>query len=404
MADFNRRGMLAAAAGGLTAAAAAKAETMRQPIRGADGAPIIGPVNPARQAEEPFTTAPPATDHGTMPNLKWSFTDSHMRLEEGGWARQVTIRELPISKAMAGVNMRLKTNVAREMHWHKEAEWSYIIKGRARITSVDQDGHTFIADLGEGDLWYFPSGIPHSIQGLGGDVDGTEFLLVFGDGSFSEDSTFLITDWLAHTPRDVLAKNFGTTEAALANLPTREKYIFPAAAPASFQQDSMGGAGPVPTPFSHRMTAQEPMRMPGGTVRITDSGNFPASKTIAAALVELEPGALRELHWHPNGDEWQYYLDGSGRMTVFGSESKARTFDYSAGDVGYVPFAMGHYIENTGTTTLRFLEVFRSDRFQSVSLNQWMKFTPPELVMSHLSIGQDVLNGLPGDQRPVLKG
>ena len=404
MADLNRRGMLAAAAGGLTAAAAAKAETMRQPIRGADGAPIIGPVNPARQAEEPFTTAPPATDHGTMPNLKWSFTDSHMRLEEGGWARQVTIRELPISKAMAGVNMRLKTNVAREMHWHKEAEWSYIIKGRARVTSVDQDGRTFIADLGEGDLWYCPSGIPHSIQGLGGDVDGTEFLLVFDDGSFSEDSTFLITDWLAHTPRDVLAKNFGTTEAALANLPTKEKYIFPAAAPASFQQDSMGGAGPVPNPFSHRMTAQEPMRMPGGTVRITDAGNFPASKTIAAALVELEPGALRELHWHPNGDEWQYYLDGTGRMTVFGSESKARTFDYSAGDVGYVPFAMGHYIENTGTTTLRFLEVFRSNKFQSVSLNQWMKFTPPELVMSHLSIGQDVLNGLPADQRPVLKG
>ena len=144
--------------------------------------------------------------------------------------------------------------------------------------------------------------------------------------------------------------------------------------------------------------------MPGGTVRITDAGNFPASKTIAAALVELEPGALRELHWHPNGDEWQYYLDGTGRMTVFGSESKARTFDYSAGDVGYVPFAMGHYIENTGTTTLRFLEVFRSNKFQSVSLNQWMKFTPPELVMSHLSIGQDVLNGLPADRRPVLKG
>ena len=403
MANLNRRGMLAAA-GGLTVAAAAKAEIIRQPVRGSDGAPIVGPMNPARQAEEPFTTAPPPTDHGTMPNLKWSFTDSHMRLEEGGWARQATIRELPVSRAMAGVNMRLKANVAREMHWHKEAEWSYIIKGRARITAVDQDGHTFIADVGEGDLWYFPSGIPHSIQGLDSDVDGTEFLLVFDDGSFSEDSTFLITDWLAHTPVDILAKNFGTSQAALANLPTKEKYIFPAAAPASFQQDSMGGAGPVPQSFAHRMTAQDPIRMPGGTLRITDTGNFPVSKTIAAALVELEPGAMRELHWHPNGDEWQYYLEGTGRMTVFGSESKARTFDYSAGDIGYVPLAMGHYIENTGTTPLRFLEVFRTDRFQSVSLNQWMKFTPPELVKSHLTIEQGVLDGLPAQQRPVLPG
>ena len=111
---------------------------------------------------------------------------------------------------------------------------------------------------------------------------------------------------------------------------------------------------------------------------------------------------MRELHWHPNGAEWQYYLEGEGRMTVFGSEGKARTFDYRAGDVGYVPFAMGHYIENTGKSTMRFLEVFRSDRFASLSLNQWMKLTPPELVRSHLNIAQDVLDGLPVEQHLVI--
>ena len=405
MNNVNRRGILAAA-GGLTAAAvvqgAAQAQEVQQPVRGKEGANIVGPSNRARQGQEPFTTLPPPTDHGTSPNLKWSFSDSHMRLEEGGWARQTTVRELPVSKSIAGVNMRLRANVAREMHWHKEAEWSYILKGRARITAIDGEGRTFIADVGEGDLWYFPSGIPHSIQGLESEVDGTEFLLVFDDGSFSEDSTFLITDWLAHTPRDVLAKNFGCSEAALARLPQKEKYIFPAAAPGPLAQDAVLGAGPVPQSFMHRMLAQEPMRMPGGTVRITDSSNFPASKTIAAALVELDPGAMRELHWHPNTDEWQFYIEGQGRMTVFGSEGRARTFDYLAGDVGYVPFAQGHYIENTGTTPLRFLEMFRSDRFASVSLNQWMKFTPPELVMSHLDIDRSVLDGLPGEARPVL--
>jgi len=372
------------------------------PILGKRGADILGPSNPAREAQDPFTVRPPATDSGTVPNLKWSFTDSHMRLEEGGWARQTTIRELPISKEVAGVNMRLKTNVAREMHWHKEAEWAYVIKGSCRITAVDQGGRTFIADVGEGDLWYFPGGIPHSIQGLQSDIDGVEFLLVFDDGAFSEDSTFLITDWLAHTPRDVLMKNFGVGEAALAQLPTKERYIFPAAAPASFEADTMAGGGPVPERFAHRMTAQEPMRFPGGTVRITDTRTFPASKTISAALVELEPGSLRELHWHPNGDEWQYYLEGEGRMTVFAAEGKARTFDYRGGDVGYVPFAMGHYVENTGTGPLRFLEVFRSDRYADVSLNQWMKLTPPELVRSHLNIEQSVLDGLSAEKRPVL--
>ena len=398
MRKLNRRGVLAAAG---TAAVAATAAA-NEPVRGKDGANILGPANPARQAEEPFTTLPPSTDSGTMPNLKWSFTDSHMRLDEGGWARQTTIRELPVSKEMAGVNMRLKTNVVRELHWHKEAEWSYVLKGRARITAIDQDGRTFVADVGEGDLWYFPSGVPHSIQGLQSEIDGVEFLLVFDDGAFSEDSTFLITDWLAHTPKDVLAKNFGCSEDQLAHLPTHEKYIFPAAAPPPFDQDKMGGAGPVPETFAHRMLAQDPQRMPGGTVRITDSKNFPASKTIAAAFVELEPGGLRELHWHPNGDEWQYYIEGQGRMGVFASEGKARTFDYQAGDVGYVPFAMGHYIENTGVGPLRFLEVFRSDHYADFSLNQWMKLTPPELVMSHLDVDRSVLDGLPAEKRPVL--
>lgn len=152
------------------------------------------------------------------------------------------------------------------------------------------------------------------------------------------------------------------------------------------------------------MLAQQPQVMPGGTIRITDSRSFPASRTIAAALVELQPGAMRELHWHPTGDEWQFYIEGQGRMGVFGSEGKARTSDYQGGDVGYVPFAMGHYIENTGSTPLRFLEMFRSDRFADLSLNQWVKLTPPELVRSHLNIDQATLDNLSAEKTLVLPG
>ncbi|WP_279598619.1 oxalate decarboxylase family bicupin [Methylobacterium sp. J-026] len=408
MTEISRRAIIAAAGGAMMASpAAAQSSGPAAPLpeRGTKGADILGPRNQPRAAEEPFTLAPPATDHGTMPNLKWSFADSHMRLEEGGWARQTTIRELPVSKAMAGVNMRLKAGVVREMHWHKEAEWSYMIKGKARITAVDQDGRTFADDVGEGDLWYFPGGIPHSIQGLSADgVDGCEFLLVFDDGAFSEDSTFLLTDWLAHTPKDILAKNFGLPESAFAKIPEKELYIFPGPTPGPLSADLMGGAGQIPKTFSHRMLAQEPIRTRGGRVRITDSTVFPASVTIAAALVEVEPGGMRELHWHPNGDEWQYYLSGTGRMTVFGSESKARTFDYQAGDVGYVPFAMGHYIENTGDTTLTFLEMFKSPRYADVSLTQWLALTPHPLVQAHLGMDPKQIDALPQTKSPVVSG
>ncbi len=89
------------------------------------------------------------------------------------------------------------------------------------------------------------------------------------------------------------------------------------------------------------MLQQAPIHSAGGSVRITDSSNFPVSKTIAAALVEIAPGGMRELHWHPNNDEWQYYLEGEGRMGVFASSGQARTFDFRAGDVGYVPSLWG---------------------------------------------------------------
>ncbi len=138
-------------------------------------------------------------------------------------------------------------------------------------------------------------------------------------------------------------------------------------------------------------------------MRIADSSNFPISKTIAAALVEIQPGAMRELHWHPNNDEWQYYLTGQGRMTVFGGNGVARTFDYRAGDVGYVPFAFGHYIQNTGTETLWFLEMFKSDRFADISLNQWMALTPRELVRDNLHVGPELLDALRKEKWPVVK-
>lgn len=371
-----------------------------EPIRGKQGASILGPSNPAREAESPDRVLPPSTDRGTLPSLRWSFCDSYNRVSEGGWARQTTVRELPSATTIAGVNMRLKAGAVREMHWHKEGEWAYMLKGRARITAVDQNLCAFQDDVGEGEGWYFPAGIPHSIQGLGG--DGCEFLLVFDDGDFDENETFLLTDWLARTPKEVLAKNFNVPESAFDNIPKNELYIFPSKVPGALAQDRVAGLGPVPEVLSHRMIKMEPIRMKYGCVRIMDTSTFPASKTITAALVEVEPGGMRELHWHPNADEWQYYLSGRARMTVFASSGDAQTFDYQAGDVGSVPRAMPHYVENTGTTILRFLEMFRSPKFEDVPLAQWLAFTPHELVRAHLNIDEAVLAKIPTHRVPVV--
>jgi oxalate decarboxylase len=313
----------------------------------------------------------------------------------------VTARELGISKAIAGVNMRLNAGGIRELHWHKQAEWAYMLSGTARITAIDAQGRNFVDDVGVGDLWYFAGGIPHSIQGLG--PDGCEFLLVFDDGDFDEDDTFLLSDWFKHVPSDVLAKNFGVPATLFGHTPDpRELYIFKAPVPGPLGSDKLMGADPVPQTFSHRMLAQEPIRTRSGTVRITDSSVFPASRGIAAALVEVDPGGLRELHWHPNTNEWQYYISGEGRMGVFASAGQARTFDFRGGDVGYVPFAMGHYVENMGSTPLRFLEIFKSSYYADVSLNQWLALTPPELLQVHLKLGNDFTDALRKTKAPIV--
>jgi oxalate decarboxylase len=401
----SRRNVLGSAAAlslaTVSIASAQQNSDVPQPIREGHGGTDIGPRDAIRDRENPDVLVPPATDSGTLPNLRFSFADAHNRLARAGWARQITERELPVSTPIAGVNMRLNAGGVRELHWHKAAEWAYMLKGTARITAIDPEGRNFVDDVGEGDLWYFGSGIPHSIQGL--NPDGCEFLLAFDDGSFSEDNTFLLSDWFKHIPPEVLAKNFGVPASTFDKvMDPSQGYIFPLPVPGALSSDRVPGTTAVPQSFSHKMLAQDPIRTRSGTVRITDSKNFPPSLTIAAALIEVQPGGMRELHWHPNGDEWQYYIEGQARMGVFASEGNARTFDFRAGDVGFVPFAMGHYIENTGNTTLRFLELFKSDHYADVSLEQWMALSPPELVQGHLNVDVQTIANLRKEKAPVV--
>lgn len=370
-----------------------------EPIEGNLGATDPGPRNVAIDEMNPDTLAPPTTDAGIMPNLKFSFSNAHNRLANGGWARQVTITELPVSTDVAGVTMRLKEGAVRELHWHVEAEWAFMLNGRAQITCLDPQGRNFVDNVGVGDLWYFPAGFPHSIQGLQG---GCEFLLVFDDGHFSAGSTFMLSDWFAHTPKSVLAKNFGVPESNFANLaPPSSRWVYPGQVPTSSAPVS-DPYGTSPQSFTYHMMAQPPTQGKAhGRVRVVDSSKFRVSTTIAAALVEVEPGGLREMHWHPNADEWQYYIEGNGRMTVFAGAGTAATFDYQAGDVGYVSANMGHYVENTGKTTLRFLEIFKTDRYADFSLNQWMAVTPPALVQGDLNLPQQVMDALQ-KRKPII--
>jgi oxalate decarboxylase len=365
-----------------------------------------GPANKLLLGINPNTNTPPPTDHGDIGPIWYSFDLARKRVEEGGWTHQVTQRELPPSKDIAGVNMRLTAGSFRELHWHTANEWAFMEYGSARVTVMNPDGTMFIDDVNEGDLWFFPAGFPHSIQGLG--PDGCQFLLVFDEGNFSEDGTFLLSEFVAHVPPEILKKNSHLSSADIARLPKEQLYIFPSNLPRSLAADraAIGGSKvAAPQQYTFKMGSMVPtIQSAGGQVRIVDSTNFPVSTSIAAALVKIKPGGIRELHWHPNASEWQFWLTGKGRMTIVMPEGRARTMDFNPNDVGFVPAVAGHYIENTGDTDLVFLELFKSSRFVDFSLNNWIGRMPPEMASAHLNLEPSILKKMPTEKQPVIAG
>jgi oxalate decarboxylase len=397
--------MLAAgAAGGVAtiAATAQAAASFGNPDLPAEGAVNAahsgsltdpGPQNPALANNLPSFVSPPSTDIGSMPVFWNSFNIAPKRIQDGGWAREVTQADFDISTTISGVNMRLSAGGIREMHWHQQAEWAVMTYGNCRITVLDELGRPSVQDVKAGDLWYFPPGLPHSLQGLG--PDGAEFVLAFDNGLSSEYNTLLVTDWIAHTPPDVLAKSFGVPVGAFKNIPLQNRWIFQGDVPGPLAADQAAvkaAAGEPQFPFTFALSDMKPNKVTaGGQVQIADSTNFKAATNVAAALVTVKPGGIRELHWHPNQDEWQYYIKGEARMTVFNTGPAAHTADFRPGDVGYVKKSFGHYVENTGTTDLVFLEIFRASRFEEVSLADWIAHTPPAMVAATLNLDAETI-------------
>jgi oxalate decarboxylase len=405
--------MLAVSAAGVMTATAVRAASFGNPdlppqgvVNAVSPGSITdpGPQSPNLASQFPSAQFPPATDVGGMP-MNWaSFNNASKRIQNGGWARQVTQADFAISEEISGVNMRLAAGGIRELHWHRAAEWAIMTYGTARVTVLDTSGRPYVADVKQGDLWYFPAGTPHSLQGLG--PDGCEFVICFDDGFANEFNTLLLSDWLAHTPPEVLAKNFGVPAETFAKIPLQNLWIFQGTLPGDLASDraavSRTGSAP-PHPFVFPLGSSAPTRQSrAGDVRVADSSNFNVSTTIAAALVTVRPGGVRELHWHPNADEWQYYIKGKARMTVFNTGPNAKTMDFNPGDIGYVKRNLGHYVENVGDTDLQFIGVFRAPRYEEISLTNWLTHTPPALVAQHLNVDEATIAKWPNNDPGIM--
>jgi len=318
-----------------------------------------------------------------LPTFKFALEKSKGKVIGKSFGKEATVNQLPISKGIAGVSMQLEPGAMRELHWHATAaEWAFVDKGRVRTTVIDPQGNAETSDFEPGDVWYFPRGHGHMLECLGSEP--CHFVLIFDNGYFSEFGTFSISDWIGHTPKPLLAKNFGVPESAFDGFPKEEVYFARGSLPPEKPATPLQGQKQPPKTHKWRLLAQPPIvDNNGGRLYLVDSSNFSISKTMTGAIFDLNPGALRELHWHPNADEWQYVLEGKVSVTLFGSGGRYRTETLEKGDVGYIPQGYGHSLENVGDNPCRILIGFNSGVYETIDLSQWIAGNPTDVLATN---------------------
>jgi oxalate decarboxylase len=340
--------------------------------------------------------------HAPLQGFKYDIEGSEGRVTAGGSAKEANVDEFPISESMAGVSMRLHPGGLRELHWHAiAAEWAYVIKGNIRTTVISPSGEAESADFGPGDVWYFPKGHGHALQCLG--PEEAHFILVFDDGHFSEFGTFSITDWMGHTSPEILARNLNLPVSAFSSIPRDEAYIIQGNVPPAIPEDLRNATLPENQfPHKFRLAQMTPFRFSGGEERIVSSKEFPIQKTVTGVIQDLKPGALRELHWHPNADEWQYYISGRSRVTIFGAHGRVATEEFRPGQIAFIKQGFGHFVEQVGDEPTRILILFNSPVYEEISLSGWLGANPPALVADNFGFSAEQVAKLPKASRGIL--
>jgi len=362
------------------------------------------PASPTQAAQQQsYQVGKDPGKHEPIPDFKFDIEAETGWVGEAGSAKEATLAEFPPSKNIAGVSMRLKPGGIRELHWHAiAAEWAYVVKGRVLTTVISPNGQPATDIFDPGDIWYFPKGHGHALQNISNEE--AHFVLGFDDGHFSEFGTFSITDWIGRTSPEVVGRNLGLSAATVAGLPKKELYILPGKIPANLPEPYL--ADDLETsqnPHKFRLGKMPPLTFPGGWERIVTSKEFPINKTLTSVLQHLEPGAIREMHWHPNADEWQYYLGGRSRVTVFGAHGRVRTEEFGPGQIGFIQQGFGHYVEQIGGEPTTFFALFNSPVFEEISITKWLAGNPASLIADNLGISRDEVNRLPRKVLGILK-
>ncbi|WP_079214075.1 cupin domain-containing protein [Ventosimonas gracilis] len=350
-------------------------------------------------ATEFLSTIPRKTGDPVV--FTYALDKSPIKATTGGWARDVTVKELPIATGIAGAHLFINAGGAREMHWHDSVEWGYIAGGNCQVTVVDPHGETEVVNLNPGDLWHFPRGHAHSVQTLG--EKPCHAILAFNDGLYSDHGTFGISDWMSRYEPAVLSKVLGVSQEIIAQQPLGETYIMQGPVLA-LDGPQARKARPLAPEKTHRypLIASTPLvQNAGGELYLATRKEFPLAQEFSSLLLRLNAGAMQEPHWHPNANEWHYILKGKVRITLFSPDKRVAVADIGAGDIAYIPSNCGHSILNIGNETAEILGALDSGDYQISNLPDWLSNAPRHLVANNMGISELALPEFPKGQHIV---
>ena len=385
MIQATRRLLIAGAFLGFAATAARVAQAEVVPDGHAAGFDVA-------PAPNPLTLVPRRP--GPAAVFTASLDTAPLKQTSGGWAREVTSRTLPIATAIAGAHLFVNPGGCREMHWHNSDEWAIVLGGHGQVTAIDPTGDMEIVNVAPGDLWYFPRGHAHSIQTLGSTP--LHAILVFNDGLYAEHGTFGLSDWMSRLELTDLAHALGIEPDTVAAMPKGETYIMQGRILALDGPEAQTEQ-PWPAGRSHRhrlLAETSRVKTPGGSIHSATQADFPIT-SMSSLVTRLKPGAMQQLHWHTQANEWHYVTQGKVRATLFGPDKHLATAELGPGDCAYVPANCGHNLQNVGTAVSEVVSVLDAPQYAEAGLSDWLRQAPAHLLANNLGLDASSLPRFP---------
>jgi len=145
------------------------------------------------------------------------------------------------------------------------------------------------------------------------------------------------------------------------------------------------------------LSAEPPTIYDGGSLQQAHEDNFPILKGQEASiqLITLQPGGIREPHWHPSAWEINLVTGGVATWVLIDGNGNHESFEANVGDVVFAPQGSFHYFENRGTEDLNVLIIQNTSAPEdkdNIGIGESLSRVPPRVLSAVFGVPAETFN------------